>query len=77
MMGSRVATTGRGVGWPRTSLDSATLKAGSSVLTVCVRLMATAAKDRLAATCPTACMAAGPKIFVNSCFVTGCRQLDH
>ena len=44
--------TGRGVSTPRTSLDSATLNTGSSVFTVCVRLMATAANDRFAAMWP-------------------------
>ena len=50
MMGTRVPTTGRGVAWPRMTLDSTTLNTGSRVFTVCVRLIATAAKDRLAAT---------------------------
>lgn len=50
MMGTRVPTTGRGVAWPRMTLDSTTLNTGSSVFTVWVRLIATAAKDRLAAT---------------------------
>ena len=50
MMGMRVVTTGRGVPTPKNSFDSSTLKAGSRVFTVCVREMATAAKDKLAAT---------------------------
>ena len=73
MTGTRVPTTGRGVDCPRTNLERMTLKTGSKVLTVWVRLMATAAKDRLAATCPMACMAAGPAIFWNSDLVMGCR----
>ena len=72
MMGMRVVTTGRGVLVPRKMRDRATLKAGSSVFTVCVREMATAAKDRLAATWPTACMAAGPKMVLNSSLLMGC-----
>ncbi len=47
------------------------LKAGSRVLTVCVREMATAAKERLAAMWPRACMDAGAKIIPNSFLVTG------
>lgn len=74
MMGTRVPMTGRGVEVPKTSLDSATLKTGSRVFTVCVKLIATAAKDRLAATWPMACMAAGPAIFWNSALVMGCSM---
>ncbi len=74
MMGMRVATTGSGVSTPSTSLDSATLKTGSRVFTVCVRLMATAAKDRFAAMWPTACIAAGAKIVPNSPLVIGCAR---
>jgi len=74
MMGMRVVTTGMGVPTPRTSLDSATLKAGSKVFTVCVSEMATAAKDRLAATWPIACIAAGPKIVLNSSLLMGCKD---
>ena len=51
---------------------SSTLKAGSSVLTVCVSEMATAANDRLAATCPMACMDAGPAMAASSSLVMGC-----
>ena len=50
MMGTRVATTGAGVDVPKTSLDRMTLNTGSKVFTVCVKLMATAANDKLAAT---------------------------
>lgn len=71
MMGMRVLTTGRGVPTPRNSLERSTLKAGSSVFTVWVSEIATAAKDRLAAMWPTACIAAGPKIWPNSFFVMG------
>ncbi len=74
MTGTKVPMTGRGVDWPRISFDKTTLKTGSRVLTVCVRLMATAAKDRLAATCPMACMEAGPAIVWNSDLVIGYRQ---
>ena len=74
MMGTRVPMTGRGVEVPKTSLDNATLNTGSNVFTVCVKLIATAAKDRLAAMWPTACMAAGPAIFWNSAFVMGCSM---
>ena len=77
MMGTRVAMTGAGVPTPSTSLDSATLKTGSSVFTVCVRLIATAAKERFAAMCPTACIAAGPKISPNSPLVIGCARAAH
>ena len=54
------------------SFDSTTLKAGSRVLTVWVSEMATAAKDRLAAMCPNACMEAGPNRVLNSAPVIGC-----
>ena len=74
MMGTSDSSTGSGVASPRMTLDSTTLKAGSSVLTVCVSEMATAANEMLAATWPTACMAAGPKMFLNSCLVTGCEE---
>lgn len=74
MIGRSVAITGAGVAVPRMSLDNATLKAGSSVLTVCVREIATAAKDRLAAMCPNACMAAGPNRVLNSALVIGCGK---
>ena len=73
MMGMRVETTGRGVPTPRKMRESSTLKAGSRVFTVCVSEMATAAKDRLAATWPTACMAAGPKMVLNSSLLMGCK----
>lgn len=74
MMGMRVATTGAGVPTPRNSLDRSTLKAGSRVFTVWVRLIATAANDRLAAMWPMACMAAGPKIWPNSSLEIGCKH---
>jgi hypothetical protein len=51
-----------------------TLKAGSSVFTVCVREMATAAKLMFAAMCPMACMKAGPKILPNSSLLMACRK---
>ena len=38
---------------------------------VCVREMATAAKERLAAMWPMACMDAGPKMVLNSDLVMG------
>lgn len=69
MIGTRVATTGAGVAVPISSRDRTTLKAGSSVFTVWVSEMATAAKERLAATWPMACMLAGQKIWANSFFV--------
>ena len=72
MMGNNVATTGAGVFWPSSSLDSATLNTGSSVLTVCVSEIATAANDRLAAMWPIACMDAGKEILMNSSLDTGC-----
>ena len=75
MMGRSVATTGAGVPTPRMALDSSTLNAGSSVFTVCVRLMATAANDRLAAMWPTACMDAGPSSAPNSSLLIGCAAL--
>ena len=73
-MGTSVASTGAGVFWPSRSLESTTLKTGSMVLTVCVREMATAAKDRLAAMWPIACMEAGQKMLPNSALLIGCRQ---
>jgi len=74
MMGTSVATTGAGVPTPRIVLDSSTLNAGSSVLTVCVRLIATAANDRLAAMWPTACIDAGPSSELNSSLLIGCAR---
>ena len=71
MTGTSVMATGHGVGVPSTSLESTTLKAGSRVLTVCVREIATAANDKLAATWPIACIAAGPKSLENSSLVMG------
>lgn len=71
MIGTKAAATGNGVASPKMSFERTTLKAGSIVFTVCVREIATAAKDRLAATCPIACMAAGGKIALNSDFVIG------
>ena len=50
IMGIRVATTGSGVAFPMSSRESTTLKAGSRVFTVWVSEIATAAKERLAAT---------------------------
>lgn len=76
MTGTRVATTGAGVEVPISSLESTTLKAGSSVFTVCVSEMATAAKERLAATWPMACMLAGQKIWRNSSFVRACATAE-
>lgn len=73
MMGMRVATTGKGVALPISSRERTTLKAGSRVFTVWVSEMATAAKERLAATWPMACMLAGQKICWNSCFVSAYR----
>jgi hypothetical protein len=73
MIGISDSSTGMGVASPRMTLESTTLNAGSRVLTVCVKLMATAANEMLAATWPMACMAAGPKMFLNSCLVTGCE----
>ena len=72
MMGTSDSTAGRGVDSPKMSFMSTTLKAGSSVLTVCVREMATAAKDRLAAMWPMACIEAGPKMVPNSFLVMIC-----
>lgn len=72
MMGTSVAMTGAGVFWPSSSFESATLKTGSRVLTVCVREMATAANDRFAAMWPIACMEAGQKMLENSAFEIGC-----
>lgn len=74
MMGSSVSSTGRGVDSPRISWESTTLKAGSNVLTVWVKEMATAAKEMLAAMWPSACIEAGPKMVPNSCLVMGCSQ---
>ena len=74
MMGMSVAMTGAGVPTPSSAWDSSTLKAGSSVFTVCVSEMATAANDRFAATWPMACMLAGKKICWNSFFVSDCAQ---
>ena len=71
MTGSNDAITESGVAAPRISCDRTTLNRGSSVLTVCVSEIATAAKDRLAATWPNACMLAGPRIFFNSSLVMG------
>ena len=68
MMGIKERTAGRGVASPRMSFMSTTLKAGSSVLTVCVSEIATAANERLAAMWPIACIEAGPKIVPNSFF---------
>eukprot|EP00983_Pelagomonas_calceolata_P098242 1158326-Pelagomonas_calceolata.AAC.3 len=73
-MGMRASMAGKGVASPRISLDSSTLKAGSRVLTVWVREMATAAKDRLAAMWPRACMEAGPNSELNSCLETTCAE---
>ena len=73
MIGTSVARTGAGVFCPKRTLESATLKTGSSVLTVWVREMATAANDRLAAICPIACIDAGQKILPNSSFEIGCK----
>lgn len=69
MMGIRDSTAGSGVDCPRISCERTTLNAGSSVLTVCVSEMATAANERLAATWPMACIDAGPAIEPNSCLV--------
>ena len=69
--------TGPGVPTPNSAWESSTLKAGSSVLTVCVNEMATAAKDRFAAMCPIACMLAGQKICWNSFFVSACAAAAH
>ena len=74
MMGTSVAKTGAGVFCPKSSLDKTTLNTGSMVLTVCVKEMATAANDRLAAMCPMACMEAGQKMLVNSALLTGCKK---
>lgn len=74
MMGTRVASTGPGVFCPSRSLDRTTLKTGSMVFTVWVSEMATAAKDRLAAMWPMACMEAGQKMLQNSCLLMGCTQ---
>merc|ERR1719183_1555269 len=71
MIGTRAPSTGSAVASPRISLARITLNAGSSVFTVCVKEMATAANDRLAATWPMACMAAGGKMSVNSFLVIG------
>ena len=71
MIGNKAAATGNGVASPKMSLERTTLNAGSIVFTVCVREIATAAKERLAATCPIACIAAGGKIALNSDFVIG------
>lgn len=73
MIGTRVASTGGGVFCPRRSLDRTTLNTGSMVLTVWVREMATAAKDRLAAMWPIACMEAGQKMLLNSALLMGCK----
>ena len=74
-MGMRVETTAGCVPWPRRMRDRATEKAGSSVLTVCVSEIATAAKERLAAMWPTACIEAGQKMRPNSSLVTICVKL--
>lgn len=71
MIGTKVSATGAGVEEPSISLERTTLNAGSRVLTVWVSEMATAAKDRLDAMCPIACMEAGPRIFINSSLVIG------
>jgi hypothetical protein len=49
MMGIKDKMAGRGVDSPRISCESTTLNAGSRVFTVCVREMATAAKEMFAA----------------------------
>ena len=74
MIGTRDKTAGSGVASPRMSFASTTLKAGSRVLTVCVREMATAANDKLAAMWPIACIDAGPKMVPNSLAVTICNR---
>ena len=71
IIGTKAPMTGNGVASPRINLDKITLNAGSKVFTVCVREMATAAKDKLAATCPIACIAAGGKMALNSVAVIG------
>mmetsp|Transcript_8414 Transcript_8414/g.18005 ORF Transcript_8414/g.18005 Transcript_8414/m.18005 type:complete len:226 (-) Transcript_8414:255-932(-) len=68
MMGIRDSRAGRGVLSPRISFASTTLNAGSSVFTVWVREIATAANEMFAAMCPSACIDAGPKIDANSFF---------
>ena len=50
MMGTSEAMTGKGVAVPKIICERITLKAGSRVFTVWVREIATAAKDKLAAT---------------------------
>lgn len=72
MIGSRESIAGRGVASPRMSLARMTLNAGSSVLTVCVREIATAANDKFAAMCPIACIEAGPAMVANSFLVITC-----
>ena len=74
MIGTSVASTGPGVFCPSSSLESTTLNTGSMVFTVCVREIATAANDRLAAMCPRACMEAGQKMLVNSALLIGCKE---
>lgn len=71
IIGTRAPITGNGVASPRMTLASTTLNAGSKVFTVCVREIATAAKERFAATCPIACIAAGGKIAFISVPVIG------
>jgi hypothetical protein len=76
MMGSSVAMTGAGVLVPKKIFESKTLKAGSKVFTVCVREIATAANDRLAATCPMACIDAGRNRLTNSSLLIGWEHVD-
>ena len=71
VIGTNDSPTGNDVVVPRTSLVMATLKTGSSVFTVWVREIATAAKEILAAICPRPCIEAGNRIVLNSSFVIG------
>lgn len=59
----------------RMMADNATLKAGSNVLTVWDREMATAANETLAAMWPRACMLAGPTMDFNSEPVIGWGEM--
>lgn len=71
VIGRSESATGTDVDVPSTSLLMATLKTGSSVFTVCVSEMATAAKEMFAAMCPRPCIDAGKRIVLNSSFVIG------
>ena len=71
VMGSSERATGTEVEVPSTSLLIATLNTGSSVLTVCVNEIATAANEMFAAMWPRPCIDAGKRMVLNSSLVIG------